>query len=120
MARLRALPVDVIKIDRSFVVGLDARSPAGEQDRAVAAVVMDLARALRLRTVAEGVETDEQARQLNELGCHVVQGWLYARAVPANDLLALSRRGFPPLRTAQIESGSADHPATDDPQEGNA
>jgi len=116
LARLRALPVDLLKIDRSFVVGLDAH----EQDRAIAAAVMDLARALGLRTVAEGVETDEQARQLSELGCHVVQGWLYARAVPADDLLPLCRTGFPALRTAQIDPVSADHPATADPQEGNA
>ncbi len=79
---LQRLPVDTVKLDRSFVIhaGDEPRS------RAIVRTVVDLARALDLECVAEGVETDEQLQVVADLGCPVVQGYLFARPQPAADL----------------------------------
>jgi EAL domain-containing protein (putative c-di-GMP-specific phosphodiesterase class I) len=111
---LKALPVDVLKLDRTFVAGVGVN----EQDRAIVAAIMGLAGALGLTTVAEGVEKLEQAERLLELGCAVVQGWLYAPAVPGDELLALCRNGFAPVATSQIPPRRADQPSMDT-QEGH-
>lgn len=71
LAYLRGFPVDVLKIDRSFVLGLGESA----QDTAIVASVIALAHALGLRAVAEGVETSEQAARLQELGCDLAQGY---------------------------------------------
>ena len=81
LAYLTQLPIQVLKIDRSFVKDL-GRSRSSE---AVVATVMALARALRLRVVAEGVESDEQLVRLRNLGCDAVQGFLFARPMPADE-----------------------------------
>jgi diguanylate cyclase (GGDEF)-like protein len=98
LGMLKALPVDVLKLDRAFVVGL----AASDQDRAIVAAIMSLAEALGLATVAEGVEETDQAQGLLRLGCTVVQGWLYAPAVPGDEYLQLCHDGFAPLTTPQI------------------
>jgi diguanylate cyclase (GGDEF)-like protein len=72
---LTRLPCDVLKIDRSFVAELDG-SPEGA---AVTTAIIYLANVLGLRTIAEGVETAEQAGELRALGCETAQGYLYAR-----------------------------------------
>lgn len=77
-SHLRHLPIDTIKIAPEFVVGLDD-DPAGR--RLVSAIVA-MARALDLRVVAEGVETEAQARFLADAGCHEGQGFLFARPMP--------------------------------------
>jgi diguanylate cyclase (GGDEF)-like protein len=79
LARLKALPVEVLKVDRSFVDGLGTEP----EDSAVVAAVLSLAHALGLHVIAEGVETPLQAHQLQALGCAVAQGWLWSPAVPA-------------------------------------
>ena len=89
LAYLRDLPVTSLKVDRSFVSGL-ADYPGA---RAIVASVLDLARALGLSVVAEGVETPEQADVLRELGCGAAQGWLWSRAVPADALRARTPSG---------------------------
>jgi EAL domain-containing protein (putative c-di-GMP-specific phosphodiesterase class I) len=76
---LKRFPVDVLKIDRSFVAGLCR----DHQDRAIVASVIDLAHAFGLTTTAEGVETDEQLAQLRALGCEQGQGFLWSRPLPA-------------------------------------
>jgi predicted signal transduction protein with EAL and GGDEF domain len=79
LTHLRRLPLTFVKIDQSFVRGLgDDR----EDERIVAAVV-DLARNLGLRSIAEGVETRGQLERLRDLGCDQAQGFLFARAMPA-------------------------------------
>jgi diguanylate cyclase (GGDEF)-like protein/PAS domain S-box-containing protein len=78
LGRLRELPVDIIKIDQSFVAGLG--QPA---DSAIVRSLVDLARALDLTSVAEGVETDAQLAILRELGCGAAQGYLLGRPSPA-------------------------------------
>jgi diguanylate cyclase len=85
LAYLRRFPVDCLKIDRSFVCGLD-----GDGDsRPIAAAIVDMAHALGLRVVAEGVETSAQLEALVELGCDAAQGFLFAPALPARQLEAL-------------------------------
>jgi EAL domain-containing protein (putative c-di-GMP-specific phosphodiesterase class I) len=79
---LSRLPVDGLKIDRSFVsqIGL------GVYDRAVVQTTISLAEALRLKTIAEGVETTEQLAALRELGCTSVQGYLIRSPIPITQL----------------------------------
>lgn len=79
LGRLRELPVDIIKIDRSFVADLEEADAA-----AMVRTLVDLARALRLTSVAEGVETDAQLQILRELGCSAAQGFLLGRPAPAS------------------------------------
>lgn len=82
LAYLRRFPIDIIKIDRSFVAGLGIDSG----DTEVVKAVLGLGRALGLATVAEGVETPAQAQQLILLGCRFGQGYFYGRPVPASQL----------------------------------
>ena len=84
LARLRSLPVEVLKVDRSFVDGLGTE----HEDSAVVAAVLSLAHALGLHVIAEGVETPLQANQLIALGCPVAQGFLWSPAVPAEQIPA--------------------------------
>jgi diguanylate cyclase (GGDEF)-like protein len=82
LSSLYRLPVDVLKIDRSFVIDLGRRESAD----AVARSVVALARALGKHVVAEGVETDDQHRHLLDLGCDELQGYLFARPLPAAEV----------------------------------
>jgi diguanylate cyclase (GGDEF)-like protein/PAS domain S-box-containing protein len=89
LAYLRRFPVDIIKIDRSFVSGLGINDDDTELIRAV----IGLAKALGLTTTAEGIETLAQARQLCELGCDFGQGFLYGRPALAADLALMQTDG---------------------------
>ena len=80
LAYLRQLPLDTIKIDRSFVTDLDVRDP----NVGIIRAVVSLAHGLGITVVAEGIETEEQARRLRELGCDMGQG--YAWAHPAEPI----------------------------------
>jgi diguanylate cyclase (GGDEF)-like protein len=79
LAHLQRLPVDEIKIDKSFVIGM----PTSVDDTAIVASTISLAHALRLSVVAEGVENERVWQQLSELGCDVAQGYLISRPIPA-------------------------------------
>jgi EAL domain-containing protein (putative c-di-GMP-specific phosphodiesterase class I) len=81
LSYLRRLPVDELKIDRSFVLGLSE----GEDDTLVRCLI-DLAHNLGLRVVAEGVETLEVCQQLTELGCDAAQGYFISRPGPAEEV----------------------------------
>jgi diguanylate cyclase (GGDEF)-like protein/PAS domain S-box-containing protein len=83
LAYLRRFPIDVIKVDRSFVAGLGT----SDEDAEVVRAVVSLGHALRLSTVAEGVETAEQASYLRDLGCDYGQGYLFGRPMLPVDLL---------------------------------
>jgi EAL domain-containing protein (putative c-di-GMP-specific phosphodiesterase class I) len=85
LSYLRRFPVDVVKVDRSFVAGLGVD---GEDDAIVAAVV-GLTQRLGLRAVAEGVETEDQAARLRDLGCDLAQGYLFARPQAPADVAPL-------------------------------
>ena len=78
LGQLRSLPVDVLKIDKSFVLNMETEPG----DAAIVRTTIDLAHSLGLETVAEGVETDEAALQLAALGCDVVQGYAISRPLP--------------------------------------
>jgi EAL domain-containing protein (putative c-di-GMP-specific phosphodiesterase class I) len=82
---LRQLPVDVLKVDRSFVTGVDERR---DQLSLVAAVV-NMARSLSMRTIAEGVESEAERAALATIGCDGVQGYLYGRPQPAGLIVPL-------------------------------
>ncbi|WP_037571155.1 putative bifunctional diguanylate cyclase/phosphodiesterase [Phaeacidiphilus oryzae] len=107
-SHLRAMPVHCLKIDRSFVDGLavtiepdadggvDRLDPADRikgagVDAALVAGMVSLARSLDLAVTAEGIETEEQARRLQELGCDTAQGWFYARPGSPEQFVQLSR-----------------------------
>ena len=82
MLHLRRLPLAEVKIDRSFVLGMSDDA----DDAAIVRSMIDLARALGLRVVAEGVEDERTWRLLHEAGCEAAQGWFYARPMPADEL----------------------------------
>jgi EAL domain-containing protein (putative c-di-GMP-specific phosphodiesterase class I) len=82
LAYLRRLPVDTLKVDRSFVQGI----ADNEGDAALTAAIVSMARALGLRTVAEGVETEAQRDLLRSFGCDEMQGWLVSKAVPGVEI----------------------------------
>ena len=82
LGHLRRFPIDVLKIDRSFVSGIVDDS----QDKAIVAAILPMAAALGLDVIAEGVETQEQASLLRELGCRRAQGFLFARPAPLSML----------------------------------
>ncbi|MBL9023522.1 MAG: GGDEF and EAL domain-containing protein [Myxococcales bacterium] len=81
LSYLRKFPVDVIKVDRSFVTGLGT----SREDSAIVHLIVTLAQALGLETVAEGVETDPQLAELRLLGCDQVQGYLVAQPLEVAD-----------------------------------
>ena len=76
---LKDIDVDVLKLDRVFFDAVDADTGRGA---AIVDIVIELARRLRMRTVAEGVETREQAAFLKRAGCDMIQGYLFSRPVP--------------------------------------
>ncbi len=85
LSSLRDLPLDSIKIDRSFVSGLGT-DPDGP---AIVGALVELGHALGLRVVAEGVETDSQLARLRDLGCDGAQGYLFSKPVPEDRVKAL-------------------------------
>jgi diguanylate cyclase (GGDEF)-like protein len=97
LVMLRRLPVDRLKIDSSFV----RRLSIGDDDRAIVASIIDLAHALGMRVVAEGVETAAVWQRLHELGCDTAQGWHIGRDMPADEASEWLRvhRATRPVRT---------------------
>jgi diguanylate cyclase (GGDEF)-like protein/PAS domain S-box-containing protein len=88
LAHLQRFPVDVLKIDPSFVDGIDR----GPEDSALARAIVKLAQMLQLEVVAEGVEREGQLALLRELGCHMAQGFLFARPLDEATMTALLER----------------------------
>jgi diguanylate cyclase (GGDEF)-like protein len=84
LSYLARLPVDTLKIDRSFVVDMTA----GPNGLSLVSTIINLAHSLKLKVVAEGVETEEQSRLLRLLGCNEMQGYLFSRPVPAAEFEA--------------------------------
>ena len=76
---LSAMPVDVLKMDRAFV----QRIGESEKDKQLVALMLGLAKSLKIPVVAEGVETDDQLKLLRELGCPLVQGFYFSHPLPA-------------------------------------
>jgi EAL domain-containing protein (putative c-di-GMP-specific phosphodiesterase class I) len=86
---LRRLPVDVLKIDRSFVKGIGTEAEL----TSLTAAIVGIGRDLGLETVAEGIEESEQLDALRAMGCVYGQGYLYARPLPPADLATVVARG---------------------------
>ena len=107
LAYLARLPVQILKMDRAFVAGIDT-DPRG---RALVAGVVDLGRSLCMDVVAEGVETDRQLEELRAMDCRYLQGYLFGHPRPFEDLRALLA-GFDPSlldtaarRAAEMDTG---------------
>jgi len=96
LSYLAKLPVDTVKVDRSFVVDMTA----GPSGLSLMSTIISLAHSLNLKVVAEGVETDEQSRLLRLLGCDEMQGFLFSKPVPSeifeSRFLALESAAFDP------------------------
>jgi diguanylate cyclase (GGDEF)-like protein/PAS domain S-box-containing protein len=85
LAYISKLPLDTLKIDRSFVHGMTEKA----DDTTIISTIISLAQSLRLKVVAEGVETEQQAQLLRLLRCDQVQGYLFSPPVPAEKLEGL-------------------------------
>ncbi|WP_373316961.1 bifunctional diguanylate cyclase/phosphodiesterase [Chitinolyticbacter albus] len=91
LSNLKHFPLDTLKIDRSFIVGV----PEDEDSAAITEAIIAMAKKLRLKVVAEGVETLGQMLYMRRSGCHVVQGYLYAMPLDDEALLRyLAREGY--------------------------
>lgn len=102
LARLKSFPLDVVKIDRSFV--RDIHHDAS--DAAIARAIIAMAETLGFAVVAEGVESIEQMEFLARLGCNVMQGYLISPPAPAEDLEAMLGQGWRlPARTEPLKDG---------------
>jgi EAL domain-containing protein (putative c-di-GMP-specific phosphodiesterase class I) len=83
LVHLRQLPVDEIKVDKSFVMGMTTV----DDDAAIVRTVIDLAHNLRKQVCAEGVENQETWHRLADLGCDLVQGYYISRPIPADEFM---------------------------------
>jgi diguanylate cyclase (GGDEF)-like protein/PAS domain S-box-containing protein len=91
LAYLKRIPVGKLKIDRSFVRDLEV----DPDDRAIASTILSMGRSLRLKVLAEGVETAEQYEILRGMGCELVQGYLFGRPLPPEQFVAfLEQQGL--------------------------
>jgi len=98
LARLKHMPVDILKIDRSFVRGVDLDHEASS----MVCAMIGLARSLGMTALAEGIESEGEWRYLAEHGCPMGQGYYFSRPVPADEILALHRRAS----LAVVEDGA--------------
>ena len=103
LAYLRDLPIDSIKIDRSFVRDLDTPLRGPQFALALIEAITSLAQHLDLEVVAEGIETESQRNLLLDLGCRLGQGWLFSKAMPASDVRPYLHR---PVRAERFDSES--------------
>lgn len=86
---LRRLPLDTIKIDRTFI----REVTESEHDQAIARTIVGLGHNLGLRVIAEGVEERAQLETLRGFGCDLAQGYLFSKALPASEFSTLVRDG---------------------------
>jgi EAL domain-containing protein (putative c-di-GMP-specific phosphodiesterase class I) len=92
LGQLKRFPVSHLKIDRSFIAGL----PDAADDVGIVRAIVALARTLRLRTIAEGVETAEQRGFLRNCGCDEAQGFFFAKPMPPQELARIIKDGPEP------------------------
>jgi EAL domain-containing protein (putative c-di-GMP-specific phosphodiesterase class I) len=89
LGHLRRFPVDLIKVDRSFIQGVEHDT----KDAAITGNLASLAHALGLQAIAEGVESDEQLQSVRELGCDLAQGYLFAHPMPEGEMSRMLAAG---------------------------
>ncbi len=87
LSHLKRFPLDSVKIDRSFIQDL----PGDADDAAITRAIIAMAHSLRLKVIAEGVETEEQLRFLREHGCDELQGYLFSKPLPEEEFVRLVR-----------------------------
>jgi len=107
LTELKNLPVDILKLDLTFVQGITHN----KVDRAIVEFIIRMGDTLDKKVVAEGVETTEIADKLVELGCRRGQGYLISRPVPPQQLEAMLRAGSVPIETLRSAQSLADHEA---------
>ena len=105
MTELKNLPVNVLKLDLSFVQGITHDI----YDRAIVESIIRLGNALSLKVVAEGIETTDIADKLVDLGCQRGQGYLISRPVPPKDLETILRKGSIPIESLRSQKSLTDH-----------
>ena len=110
LSRLKRFPVDLLKIDRSFVAGLGS----DPEDEVIVATVITLARSLGIDVIAEGVESQDQVEMLAGYGCELGQGYLWSQALPADEALRYAGRDEPLAHA----TGSRAAPSAFSPQRG--
>lgn len=88
LSYLKKINADVLKIDRSFVIDLELN----EDDRAICKAIINMAHSLGMEVIAEGVENAAQRDLLHDLGCHMIQGYLYSKPLPAENFVAFVKK----------------------------
>jgi len=111
LSYLHRLPIDVVKIDRSFVEHINAPDGTGP----IVGAILSMAHSLGLRVVAEGVETAEQLNTLRQGGCDVIQGYFFSRPVQPDAAAAIIRSGKLEGKDQPISSSSSTVPQKPDP-----
>ncbi|GAA0313659.1 hypothetical protein GCM10009087_24980 [Sphingomonas oligophenolica] len=109
LSHLKQFPVDVLKIDRSFVSKLTDTDE--EEDAAIVGAVLNLAQNLGIMTVAEGIESRAQAAYLRRKGCDLGQGYLFSQAIPASLVPGMIHRRFLPVMSEDHAIPAGPRPA---------
>ncbi len=91
LSQLKRFPIDSLKIDQSFVRDI----PADQDDAAITGAIVAMGHRLRLKLIAEGVETPEQLAFLKELGCDLAQGYLFGKPMAADEFAEFLERELP-------------------------
>lgn len=90
LSYLKDFPIDTIKIDQTFV----HESLNNEQDRSIIKAILALSEGLKLDVIAEGVENSEQLHSLEQLNCHLIQGFFFSKAIPAEAFVEHYRNNY--------------------------
>jgi diguanylate cyclase (GGDEF)-like protein/PAS domain S-box-containing protein len=111
LSHLRRFPIDIVKIDKSFVDDVASQG----MESAIARGIIELGKAMRIQTVAEGIEVDAQAEALRNLGCELGQGYFFARPLAAEAWGGLLRTDLLAGGAGAVEGGAAgpDEPGVD-------
>lgn len=97
LSYLKRFPIDVVKVDKSFIAEMDEKA----NDRALVQAIIAMSHALGLQVVAEGVESEGQIALLRQMGCRYGQGYFFSRPIPANEFDLLKQSGiYPPAPNA--------------------